>query len=294
MNRTIKEGNDMNVIKIIEELKNKQIIQPLIKEFDILKGGTTSQIFLLYDDSQPLYVIKLNDAITLEAETKFLKFYNHVELLPRLIYVDPLYRYIVYTFINGETNYPTGNKQSILQTLVKDFIHFYQPIKHNGFGYMDEPVQTWTEFLRNSATESKNIIGAILSEEDHHFILQLIDRNRLKERGQYLLHGDCGIHNFIFYKGHLHGIIDPTPIIGDPIYDLIYAFCSSPDDLTVETLKPAIDLFHKKMLLPRKYDNIYEEVIIGLYLRIASCIKHHPYDLDKYLSYWNYWKNLVS
>lgn len=282
----------MNVNQIIEDLKNNQIINNSIREFKKLKGGTTSQIFVLSEDNQPVYVIKLNDVATIEAESKYLKFYNHIELLPQLIYVDSLYRYIVYTYINGETNYTIGNKQSILQTLVIDFINLYQPMKQKVFGYIDEPIKTWTDFLIKEITESRKIIGDILSDEDHQYIMQLVDKDRSYERNQYLLHGDCGIHNFIFHKDQLNGIIDPTPIIGEPIYDLIYAFFSSPDDLTIETLKPAIDLLQKPVLSGRNTD-FYKEVITGLYIRIARCIKHHPNDLDKYLSAWRYWKKLT-
>jgi len=52
----------------------------------------------------------------------------------------------------------------------------------------------------------------------------------------FLLHGDCGVHNFIFNDNQLSGVIDPSPITGDPLYDFIYAFCSSPDELSKETI----------------------------------------------------------
>ncbi len=105
------------------------------------------------------------------------------------------------------------------------------------------------------------------------------------------MHGDCGVHNFIFNDGELFGVIDPIPVIGDPIYDLIYAFCSSPDDLTKETIDSAVS-----QLMIKKEKNIpflYEEVIIGLYLRLGTCIKHHPHDFEEYLKAWYYWKDLI-
>nr|WP_239587430.1 phosphotransferase [Bacillus pakistanensis] len=50
--------------------------------------------------------------------------------------------------------------------------------------------------------------------------------NRIPSKGPFLLHGDCGVHNFVFKGGSLSGVIDPTPVLGEPLYDLLYAFCS--------------------------------------------------------------------
>lgn len=112
-----------------------------------------------------------------------------------------------------------------------------------------------------------------------------------EEREAFLLHGDCGVHNFIFDGGRLKGVIDPTPVIGDPLYDVIYAFCSSPDELTIETFYSILDQirFEREASVTR----IYEKVLIGLYLRIGTAIKHHPSDLDSYLVSWQYWRNIV-
>ena len=54
--------------------------------------------------------------------------------------------------------------------------------------------------------------------------------------------------NFIFRENRLYGVIDPLPSLGDPLYDLIYAFCSTPEDLTKEAIDYAIKpcIFHKK------------------------------------------------
>ena len=52
----------------------------------------------------------------------------------------------------------------------------------------------------------------------------------------------------------LHGVIDPLPVLGDPIYDLIYAFCSTPEDVTKETIDYAMKqcVFHKKTVIYMK------------------------------------------
>ena len=63
--KSVKEGKEMNINKIIEELKNKDIINHSIVYFKSLDGGTTSQVFVLYEDDLPAYVLKLNDEVTI-------------------------------------------------------------------------------------------------------------------------------------------------------------------------------------------------------------------------------------
>lgn len=121
-----------------------------------------------------------------------------------------------------------------------------------------------------------------------HALVAGIPQRNLK----YLLHGDCGVHNFVFAEnGTLTGIIDPDPVVGEPLYDLIYAFCSSPDMLTVDTILPAVEKLEPEMT--GSYE-LNTEVLQGLYFRIATCIRHHPGDLEKYVEAWAYWLSRIS
>ena len=54
----------------------------------------------------------------------------------------------------------------------------------------------------------------------------------------YLLHGDAGAHNLVFRDGRLVAVIDPLPTVGEPIFDLTFAFVSWPGDLTMDTILP--------------------------------------------------------
>lgn len=127
--------------------------------------------------------------------------------------------------------------------------------------------------------ESGKIIQDVLPQEDHHFVHTLVAG--LPQRNiKYLLHGVFGVHNFVFAKNDtMTGIIDPDPVVGEPLYDLIYAFCSSPDSLTVDTIVPAAEKLGPEVT--REYE-LNREVLQGLYLRIDACIRHHPEDLDQY------------
>jgi Phosphotransferase enzyme family len=284
----------MDIKTIIDEITNIGIIETIV-ETKQLSGGTTSKLYLLCDSENNKYVVKFNEPHVLEAESHYLAFYMDVDFLPDLLYTEPAYRYIVYSFVAGAVDYPRKNKKEMLQTLVQHLISQYRSVEEPGsWGWADELTDSWQNFLLSRVIESSTILKPYLEKEDHNFVLNLVKSpNRNREFTQpFLLHGDCGVHNFIFTEEKLTGVIDPTPVYGEPLYDLIYAFCSSPDDLTKETISSAASLL-------KAYENkndrfLHEEVLIGLYFRMASCVRHHPEDLKEYLIAWDYWKNIVK
>jgi aminoglycoside phosphotransferase (APT) family kinase protein len=108
-----------------------------------------------------------------------------------------------------------------------------------------------------------------------------------RQKDKHLLHGDTGVHNFVFHQDQLVGVIDPDPMVGPVIYDFTYAFCSSPDDLDMETLLVSFALLKN---VEMDTSRLVEEVVFQLYTRIGICKKVHPHDLDEYLKAWGYWK----
>lgn len=280
----------MNISEIIEQLVTNEVIANYPKGYKKLTGGTTSNLYLIEGKEQ--CVVKLNDPKVIEEEAYFLNFYENESIFPKLLYVDPLHRYMVYSFILGSTSYDAGNKKDILFTLVQEVIHAYKVAPEiNQWGWKEEPVDSWQDFLLNRVMEANENLKSYITKEEFHSVLKLVHSpNRTAHSNQpYLLHGDCGFHNFIFKEQKLYGVIDPLPVLGDPIYDLIYAFCSTPEDLTKETIDYVVEqcVFHKK----KKGKVLYEEVLIGLYLRLETCVRHHPEDLEAYLKSWRYWIN---
>lgn len=283
----------MIIDNIIYEFKTKGIIDTSQYKYKLLTGGTTSTVFVLIYNDRPVYAVKANHPTVISLETYFLKFYNNIKILPKLIYVESSNKYFVYSFIEEEIKSRIGNKSALLQKLVKHLINQYRPISHfKGWGWAENLVDSWEQFLIENIDYSKERLNSILTEEDYLLVRNLTSNFNIKDdvKDKYLLHGDCGVHNFIFYEQDLSGVIDPTPIIGEPIYDLIYAFCSSPDDLTIETLNIAINCLK---INNYESDLIYKYVLIILYNRIATCTQHHPQDLSKYLEAWNYWKTVI-
>jgi fructosamine-3-kinase len=143
-------------------------------------------------------------------------------------------------------------------------------------------------FLLQRVKEATNIVNSYLEKEDINLVVKLVNNPNRKSitSSPFLLHGDLSVHNFVWSEGHLTGVIDPAPVFGEPLYDLIYAFCSSPEDITVEVIESAAS--HLSNNGKKSTHILYEEVLIGLYLRLASCVKHHSQDLDDYLNAWGY------
>ncbi|MGE7888232.1 aminoglycoside phosphotransferase family protein [Bacillus cereus] len=279
----------MEISIIAAQLVKEKVISHNPNSVKALNGGTTSTVYLL--DEQ--YVVKLNESDVIREEANFLSFYEGNILFSKLLYKEPLNRYIVYSFLEGTTSCKLSHKRSVLCKLVKEVINKYGiATEVDGWGWKEIPVQSWNEFLTTNVIEAYENVRRYISEEEYRMVLKLVNS---PSRGTginqpFLLHGDLGFHNFIFQGNELHGVIDPLPVLGDPIYDLIYAFCSTPEDLMKETIDYAMRqcVFHKKNC------DLYEEIVIGLYLRIDTCLRHHPKDLEDYLVAWRYWMGEVE
>ncbi|WP_145048877.1 phosphotransferase family protein [Paenibacillus xylanexedens] len=281
----------MNIEQIMQDLVHHNVLHSVAIPAKRLSGGTVSKLYLIERTDGNSYVVKMNEPRVVKSESIYLNYYQSSHLLPKLIFLEPSNTYLVYSFITGSTDYPEGNKREILQTLIHGLVNDYKEVStQQGWGWADQPSKSWRDFLEEERSEKSKMIGVHLADEDHELVCNLV-QNMEEEREAFLLHGDCGVHNFIFDGGRLQGVIDPTPVIGNPLYDVIYAFCSSPDELTIETFHSILDQirFEREASLTR----IYEKVLIGLYLRIGIAIKHHPSDLDSYLVSWQYWRNIV-
>ena len=97
-----------------------------------------------------------------------------------------------------------------------------------------------------------------------------------------LMHGDFGIHNMLFLDNELTGIIDPQPLIGDPLYDFIFFIFSASK---ISLLININDIYN---LIPNEpKEKINAMITIILFGRIARCIKYNLKDLDYFISLWS-------
>ncbi|MBG9550414.1 phosphotransferase [Bacillus firmus] len=281
----------MNIQEIIHQLMDMNIFHSKPTYHEKLNGGTVSELYLLHFEEMK-YIIKKNEPQIIKSEANFLYDYKKTDLMPKLLFVEPSYEYIIYSFIEGTANYVRKNKKETLQTLVQGLLNHYKPVDSiNGWGWADQPSESWHSFILDNINEANKILHSRLDNSHYNLVLELAEKNS-KGKEAFLLHGDCGVHNFIFRNGQLSGVIDPTPVIGEPLYDLIYAFCSSPKELTKETLLSAAAFLKSKSDM--NLSVLYEEALVGLYLRMATCIKHHPSDFQEYLEAWDYWEKIVK
>lgn len=282
----------MDIIQIMNELIQQSILPANTEVLKKLQGGTVSELFLL-EAKGKRYVIKSNEPSVLESEAVYLEFYQKINILPKLLYQDPANRFIVISFKDGDVLKMVPGKRAILSSVVNDLINQYKEVSvKEGWGWKDEPVSSWKRFVLLRAEEANQTLSGRLEQQDFERVVKLINKSEVyRKQNPSLLHGDCGIHNFLISEGNLSGIIDPSPVIGPPLYDLLYAFCSSPEDLTSDTLLYCAN--QMKSLGNIQDQELFAEVLIFLFIRMATCIKHHSQDIVEYERAWGYWKTKV-
>lgn len=268
---------------MIEEIENevdKNIILEILQKLNIkycshkyFNDSVSSRVILLNDK----YLIKQNTKLVLQYEIDFLKLYTD-SVFQKIIYVHPDYKYVVYEFIPGDTMKIVDNADDTIKKLIS--ITFkYKTYSNSKFGYLDKPSDSWEEFLiAEILSSSKNISADMI---DKSIPLSYVDALKNFPFNTKLLHGDFGTHNFIKRDGKLVGIIDPMPVVGDYLYDLLFAFTSN-----IGLLKclPVSKIFE---LINESKEKILSMLIIVLYSRISRCLKYHPNDINFYLDYWN-------
>lgn len=278
---------------IISDLIKKGVIDNTLYAANSVAGTTDGLVYMLTANKATKYVLKLDLPQQIIPVEQLFQTYRSSPLLPKLLYTDPAKDYIVYTYIEGTTHYERGAKLNWLTILINGLVNHYENnLQMKGWGFwLEDPCQTWRDFIDKGVEYARTAIGNLLPVEDYDQVKALVGNIAEGEDGQrFLLHGDCGVHNFVFHRNALAGVIDPSPIAGPVIYDFIFAFCSSPDDLNLETLLPAFELLNHRQI---ERSGLIEEVIIQLYCRIGVCLKHHPHDLKEYLQAWDYWKALA-
>ncbi|MEN8698549.1 phosphotransferase [Bacillus infantis] len=278
---------------VIRDLQDKRIIDLNEPDINMLKGTTEGLVYTLSENTVPKYVIKYDRPQEIEYVERFLQSCRNVSLLPEWLYTDPQKEFIVYSFITGTTHYNRGLKKDWMRTLAKEVLNHYKECHpEEAWGRLGQPRKSWHEFNSISAELAHEDLSGLLPEEDYFKVKSIVERiNRSGKEKKYLLHGDTGVHNFVFNQRVLTGVIDPSPIIGPVIYDFTYAFCSSPDDLNIETLLSSFSLLENILM---EKSQLIDEVVLQLYTRLGICVRVHPQDLEGYLRAWDYWKYLLS
>ncbi|QUG42494.1 hypothetical protein KD050_04265 [Psychrobacillus sp. INOP01] len=287
-------------MEIIDEIINRLKYQGIIKEENIeykqIKSGTTNgTIYLLSNGEKPLYVLKKDRPEIITTTKDFLNAYRNVQLLPNVYYTDENNEFIVYSYIFGDTHINRGSKLDWMTIIVEELFNQYKKAdeKVSRGRVMGINRNSWADFNLESLEYAKANIGDSFSSEEHSRVEVLVNKLNTYEyqEEKYYLHGDAGVHNFVFNDNKLNGIIDPSPLIGPKIYDFTYAFCSSPDDFDLETLFSSFKVLNQDSSIDNSM--LLEEVLFQLYTRIGICKKVHPHDLGAYLEAWKEWREYL-
>jgi hypothetical protein len=282
--------------EIIDVLINKGLIKSDGLELKGLRSGTTNGIlYTLHVNKMPTFVIKIDQPKIISSTKDFLLAYKDVKLLPAVLYTDNAKEFIAYSYISGETHFNRGSKLEWMTILIQELFNKYQRVDKNTlWGRINGiPRNSWSDFNQSSLEFARKNIADILPSKDHKRIEILANKLETyhNQEEKYYLHGDTGVHNFVYSDNQLKGVIDPSPLIGPKVYDFTYAFCSSPDSLNISTLMSSFSLWNSDVSYTK--ERLLDEVLFQLYTRIAVCIKVHPRDLSDYLEAWKEWREYL-
>lgn len=163
----------------------------------------------------------------------------------------------------------------------------------------DTAATIWQDFLGLALADRHETVRPYLPPGAEALARDLAAAPQRRGKGPlYLLHGDCGAHNFVVRDGRLASVIDPLPLAGEPIFELAFAFASWPGDLTLDAIWPAAEALERAGLwLPSPGERrrvLFEEVVIALYSRVGTFVTWHPADVPAYVEAWSYWTALLQ
>ena len=242
-------------------------------DFKYFRDGTDSRIFLLNGK----YIVKQNTPELLKSEFEFSKIYSENSKLQHTVLVEENYKYIVYEFIPGDVMHVVDNFEDLIFN-IKEITNSYKDYTGPGFGYIYEPSNSWNDFLKSKVHEA-----SLTLPDSFDFLPQVYEAIETLEHQRFhkkLIHGDFGTHNFIKKNGEFVAAIDPIPTAGDPLYDFMYACLSNLD--IVKHL--SIDFLVEKTNEPA--EKIKAMLIVVLFCRMSTCLRHHKEDFDSYVDFW--------
>lgn len=262
---------------MIENEKDKKVILEVLEKLQTsyishkyFTDGADSRVILLNNK----YLIKQNKISSIKVEIVFFE-NTFSTFFQKLVYYSPTFEFVVYEFIHGKPMRKISNPVDVISKILEVSKSFSVSSK-SGFGYLGEEFNSWSEFLLHEAFHRKNIDS--IDKNIIHNAIKILEKYPFEKK---LIHGDFGTHNFIENNGEFVGIIDPQPILGDSLYDILFAICSNVNllqSITLEKLHSLID---------EPKEKIDSMLIVVLYTRISRALKYHPNDIQIYLDFFN-------
>ena len=261
---------------IIENIKEKLNVK--INNIGSFNDGTTNSLVFCINHK---YLIKTIDKEELDNQIKFLEFYKDNKYFQDIIYVNKKLSFICFKYIKGLKIKDININPLIFIKKIYFITKSYKEIDSDFYGYLNYKSNTSYEFLISEIEYAKDKIPFIDDSKVYHALNNL---NKYKVC-KYLLHGDFGVHNFLIDKNIIK-VIDPYPLVFDPLYDFYFACLSS--SLLFINFDYLLkfydrDINYKKNLL-----------LIVFYIRMSRSYIYDKEHFNNYLDIYNNMENLYE
>ncbi|OWR30794.1 hypothetical protein CDO73_09390 [Saccharibacillus sp. O23] len=253
----------------------------------------SKRTYVLTADGKPKYSLRMDVPENIAMAEQLHKAYPDSPLLPKVLYADPVKGYLVQPYVEGTTGRDAesrGLKKVWLTALVADLLNGCETDEAGGqWGHLTEPCSSWSEFNERELSKARENLNGLQPAEDCERVALLLEP--LAETGsKYLLHGNADAHHFVFRGKELVGVLEPKPVAGPVLYDLVQAFCSTPDDLALETL---FDAYSRLDAKSGDQERLVQETLLRLYCRMGERAAESSSELDEYLAAWQFWRLLL-
>ena len=256
---------------ILEDICLKLNIK--IESIESYKDGATNSLVFSINNK---YLIKTMNNSELKIQKEFFDYYLDNPFFQKIIYLNDKLNYICFKFIEGNKfkniNYDIKKIIDEIYNITKS----YKKIDVDYYGYLDYKVKIPYEFLLSEIEYASSKIPNINKDK----VYESLDIVKNYQIAKYLLHGDFGVHNFLFSNDKLK-VIDPMPLVFDPLYDFYFAVLSSNflfNDMDDIYKYYDRDLIYKKNLL-----------LIVFYIRMSRA---YVYDKEHFEDYLKIYKKL--
>ena len=264
-------NKDLNIIKtVLDKYENSNYQNYKVEYFN---EGTNSKVFLLNNK----YIIKQNSEEIIKSEILFSENNKH-PLLQKLLFYDENHKYIIYKYIEGINlnNFSNINIKLLIESLL-DIVNSYKKTDIDFYGYINSPKKSWEEFLKEEISDCEYSYKSIKNFDIEKECL-IISKYKFEKK---IIHGDFGAHNFLTKNNKLSGVIDPETIIGDSLYDILFAICSNPNILNY-----FCELNTIFKIINEPQEKIISLLKIILFSRITRAYHHHKKDVDFYINFY--------
>lgn len=260
----------------LSNLKDEDIRKMVARSKKIYKISEkkNSQVYLINDE----YILKKDVCRIIKNEVFFINKYKNIIPCEEIVNYKNGGEYIIYKFVkNNPSNLNKISIKEYLKNVIK-LVSNYKSTEIKGYGRISELCDTWKSFLEKEIEDKEKNLE--IDKEKKMKVNRCINVINKYEFQKKLLHGDLGFYNIIFNKKNIELLIDPFPIIGDPLYDIIFFLFSR----IKFTKLVQFEELEKEM--EEEKEKIRAMIYIQLYIRILIEKKNNRDTVKEYEKIW--------